>query len=147
MILSNDGTVKCIFLQTPTEQQIGQIVELYRAQGWWNPSDEVRQQMIPRLISGSHCFVVAAEGDQIIGMGRAISDGVSDAYIQDVAVLSTRRKQGIGKMILQALLERLEADGLSWIGLIAEPGSCNLYRLSGFQEMTAWVPMLLIKKP
>jgi spermidine synthase len=80
-------------------------------------------------------------------MGRAISDGISDAYIQDMAVLSTRRKQGIGKMILQALLQRLEADGLRWIGLIAEPGSFNLYRLMGFQEMTARVPMLLIKKP
>jgi spermidine synthase len=147
MTLSNDGTVKCIFLQTPTEQQIEQIVEIYREQGWWNPSDEVRPQLIPRLISGSHCFAVAAEGDRIIGMGRAISDGISDAYIQDLAVLRSHRKQGIGKIILQALLERLEADGLSWIGLIAEPGSYNLYCLSGFQEMTAWVPMLLIKKP
>lgn len=147
MALKDDVKVECIFIETLTEEQSRQIIELYQSQGWWSASDEATKELIPRLVSGSHCFVVATEGDHVIGMGRAISDGISDAYIHDLAVLSSRRRQGIGKMILEALLKRLASDGLSWIGLIAEPGSSHLYRHAGFQEMTDWIPMLMIEEP
>jgi len=139
-------TVNCNFIRTPTEDQIRQIEALYRAEGWWGPDDTGRRNLIERLISGSHCFVVAEEEGRIVGMGRAISDGVSDAYIQDMTVIGDRRKQGIGRVILAAILERLRADGIRWIGLIAEPGSRSLYQGAGFREMTAWAPMLMISE-
>lgn len=135
-----------VILHAPTISQIRQIEELYRAQEWWQQDDDERSQLIPRLIAGSHCFVAALEGEDIVGMGRAISDGVSDAYIQDLTVRSDRRNQGIGRRILQTLLERLHADRLHWIGLIAEPGSYSLYRRSGFQAMPDSVPMLMNQK-
>jgi GNAT superfamily N-acetyltransferase len=138
--------INTVILQVPTKNQIRQIAGLYRAQEWWQAGDEY-PQLIPRLIAGSHCFVAALEGEDIVGMGRAISDGVSDAYIQDLTVSSDHRNKGIGRRILQTLLERLRADGLHWIGLIAEPGSCSLYHRAGFREMSAWVPMLMNQKP
>ena len=138
--------VRCVFLREPNEIQIRQIIELYRAQEWWQAGDDSREQLIPRLISGSHCFVIATDEKRIVGMGRAISDGISDAYIQDLTVRLDWRKQGIGKMILQTLLERLHADGITWIGLIAEPGSDSLYRDAGFREMPASIPMLMINR-
>ncbi|EKD35724.1 MAG: GCN5-related N-acetyltransferase [uncultured bacterium] len=141
--MGGNKTIHCTFIQTPTEDQLRQIVALYRAEGWWSPYDEGRRQLIPRLISGSHCFVVAEEEGRIVGIGRAISDGVSDAYIQDMVVLDAHRKQGIGRRILDTILERLRNDGLRWIGLIAEPGSSSLYQHAGFREITAWAPMLL----
>ena len=147
MTSCDDKTVKCIPLQDPTEEQIRQIIGLYRDQGWWQPSDDRSERLLSRLIAGSHCFVIATEGDRIVGMGRVISDGVSDAYIQDLTVHPDRRKQGIGQFILQTLLERLNTDGIRWIGLIAEPGSDNLYRRAGFREMAASIPMLMIKEP
>ena len=64
-----------------------EIVALYRAGGWWK--DEYDPAEVPRLISGSFAFVVAADKNtgRAVGMGRVISDGVSDAYIQDLVVL------------------------------------------------------------
>ena len=64
-----------------------EIIALYRAGGWWK--DEYDPAEIPRLISGSFAFVVAAEkrSGRAVGMGRVLSDGVSDAYIQDLVVL------------------------------------------------------------
>lgn len=147
MTTNVDDRINTVMIRVPTENQIRKIAGLYRAQGWWQAGDDESPQLIPRLITGSHCFVVALKGEDIVGMGRAISDGVSDAYIQDLTVRSDYRNQGIGRRILQTLLERLHADGLHWIGLIAEPGSCSLYRWAGFQEMTAWVPMLMNQKP
>lgn len=147
MTSSVDKTVKCTPLEDPTEVQIRQIVELYRDQGWWQPGDDRSERLVSRLIAGSHCFVIATDGENIVGMGRVISDGVSDAYIQDLTVRLDRRKQGIGQLILQTLLERLHTSGINWIGLIAEPGSGNLYRRAGFREMSDSIPMLMIKEP
>ena len=143
----DDNSVQCQFLLEPTEDQMGQIVELYRSQGWWMAHDEGREKMIPRLIAGSHCFVIATGGGRIVGMGRAISDGISDAYIQDLTVRQDCRNRGIGNMILKVLLERLHDDGIAWIGLIAEPGSKNLYLRAGFSEMSEAIPMLMIEEP
>lgn len=146
MTTSNKNTVRCTFLREPNERQIRQIIELYQAQGWWQTGDDSREHLISRLIAGSHCFVIATDEKNIVGMGRAISDGISDAYIQDLTVLLDRRRQGIGKLILQTLLERLQTDGIAWIGLVAEPGSDTLYRHAGFREMPASIPMLMINK-
>jgi ribosomal protein S18 acetylase RimI-like enzyme len=147
MTTNVDNRVNTVMIRIPTENQIREIAGLYRAQGWWQEGDDESPQLIPRLIKGSHCFVVALEGEDVVGMGRAISDGVSDAYIQDLTVRSDCRNRGIGRRILQTLLERLHADGLHWIGLIAEHGSYGLYRWAGFQEMSACVPMLMNQKP
>jgi len=144
---SYKSSIRCKFLQEPDEKQIRQLVELYRAQGWWQAGDDSRDQLIPRLIAGSHCFLIATDEKSIVGMGRAISDGISDAYIQDVVVRHDFRRQGIGKLLLQKLLERLHADGIAWIGLIAEPGSDTLYRHAGFSEMAGSIPMLMINTP
>lgn len=139
--------IKTVILHLPTISQIRQIEGLYQSQEWWQPDDNESPQLIPKLIAGSHCFVTALEGDDIVGMGRAISDGVSDAYIQDLTVRNDRRNKGIGRRILKTLLERLHADGLRWIGLIAEPGSYSLYHREGFREMPDAVPMLMNQKP
>jgi ribosomal protein S18 acetylase RimI-like enzyme len=143
----NENSVQCVFLLDPTEDQIWQIAELYREQGWWLACDEGRNDLIPNLIAGSHCFVIATDGVSIVGMGRAISDGISDAYIQDLSVRHDCRNKGIGKMILKTLLERLRADGIGWIGLIAESGSKTLYQRAGFREMSKAIPMLMIEEP
>jgi GNAT superfamily N-acetyltransferase len=137
----------CRFLKILTEEQSRQILELYRFQGWWQASDDDKQGRLYGIIAGSHCFVVAEDEGRIIGMGRAISDGVSDAYIQDLAVAENRRKEGIGKLIVHTLVDRLHADGISWIGLIAEPGSVNIYARAGFEAMSGATPMRMIKEP
>jgi len=132
-----------IFVTTVTSDQIRQIVTLYREEGWWESDDGDDPRLVLRLISGSHCFLAVFEGERIVGMARAISDHVSDAYIQDVKVLLSRRGQGIGKMMIETIIERLHADGLKWIGLIAERDSFRFYEKLGFKAMPASKPMLL----
>jgi ribosomal protein S18 acetylase RimI-like enzyme len=146
MTACKEKSTRCTFLRRPRGDQIRQLIDLYRAERWWQASDDAREDLIRKLITGSHCFVIAQEGMSIIGMGRAISDGISDAYIQDLTVRIDRRKQGIGGAIVQKIVERLHADGIFWIGLIAAPGSANLYKGSGFNEMCGSTPMLMIKE-
>ncbi len=53
-----------------TSAPVEEIVELYQAAGWWQESPEARA-IIPSMIRGSFCFMVARsiEG-RIVGMGR-----------------------------------------------------------------------------
>jgi spermidine synthase len=130
------------FLTDPTGDQIAQLLLLYEAAGWWHPGPGAPEHLL-RLVDGSHCFLTAARAGSLVGMGRAISDGVSDAYIQDVTVLPEFRGRGIGSAIVSGLLARLRMDGIGWVGLIAERNSHGFYRRLGFSEMTDSLPMIL----
>lgn len=121
---------------------VEEIVALYKSAGWWQESPEARR-VIPSMIRGSFCFMVARsiEGE-IIGMGRVISDGYSDAYIQDVTVLSEFRGRGIGRELVRRLTEVCENRKIGWIGLVAEPGTQGMYETLGFRPLTDYQPML-----
>jgi ribosomal protein S18 acetylase RimI-like enzyme len=121
---------------------LDQIIQLYRAQNWWKEPEDNRESLI-RLIANSHVFAVAlSENQQVLGMGRAISDHTSDAYIQDVAVDAAYRKCGIGKHIVSFLIDTLRQSGISWIGLISQNHTYSFYRKLGFNPMKA-VAMIL----
>jgi aralkylamine N-acetyltransferase len=118
-----------------------QIVELYRAGGWWK--EEYSPAELPALIQGSYLFAVAVTGSgRAVGMGRVISDGVSDAYIQDLVVIPSCRGSGVGKQIVQMLVDECKKSGITWIGLIAEPETEPFYLPQGFKPMTGHVPLL-----
>ncbi len=119
-----------------------EIVALYKAAGWWK--DSYDKAGIPQLIAGSFAFVVAIDEKtgKAIGMGRVLSDGVSDAYIQDVVILAPHRGQNLGKKIVQTLIDFCVVKGIQWIGLIAEPGSSTFYTSIGFKPMELYIPML-----
>ncbi len=127
------------------EAPLEAIVDLYKAGGWWEESEHNRA-IIPRMIRGSFCFLVARSGERIVGMGRAISDGASDAYIQDVVVLPELRGRGMGRELVRRLTELCRERGLDWIGLIAEPGTAHFYDGLGYRLLEGYQPMKLGKK-
>jgi ribosomal protein S18 acetylase RimI-like enzyme len=118
-----------------------EIVELYKVGGWWKKSYD--SSGIKYLIKGSLAFVVAVDNKtkKAIGMGRIISDGVSDAYFQDILVLPEYRNMGIGVKIVKTLLNFCSSKKISWIGLIAEPNQDRFYSTLGFKKMEKYVPM------
>ncbi len=138
--LDNNNCVAIEFVSCWKEED---IVELYRAGGWW--SDYMDPSRINDLIQGSFLFAVAFDrgSSKAVGMGRVISDGVSDGYIQDLVVLPDWQSHGVGRMILDKLLEECRSRGIAWVGLIAEPGKEDFYDSFGFRKMPGHVPMLL----
>ena len=126
---------------------IEQLIALYKDAGWWKEeNDGTDPSFIQKIIEGSFCFAIAVIEDKIIGMGRSISDGVSDAYIQDVVVLRDFRGQGIGVKIMDEIIKFLKSKNITWIGLIAEPNAVSFYDRYGFSRMENYVPFLLKEK-
>ena len=113
---------------------------LYLAGGWWE--DAWDDQYLTAIVKQSFAFVAAEIPDgSWVGMGRLISDGVSDAYLQDIVVLPEWEGQGIGSALVQSLLDICNERGIVWIGTIAEPQTEFFYRRFGFAKMNAYTPM------
>ena len=122
----------------------GDFIALYKDAGWWRDEYAEDLSFIDGIVSGSFLFAAAISADgKMVGMARAMSDGCSDAYIQDVVVARGFRGRGIGARLERLLIEKLLERGVDWIGLIAEPGGVEFHRKQGFAMMEGHVPMRL----
>lgn len=77
------------------------------------------------------CFV--RERGALVGVGRALADGEDCSYICDVAVLPSHQGMGLGKSIVQRLVEL--SRGHRKIILYAVPGKESFYHKLGFKPM------------
>lgn len=77
------------------------------------------------------CFVRA--DDVLVGAGRALADGLDCAYIADVAVHPDHQGRGLGRAIIQRLVDL--AEGHRKIILYANPGTEGFYTRLGFLRM------------
>lgn len=130
------------------EAPVQAVVDLYQAGGWWEESDAARAA-IPRIVRGSHAFAIAVEDatGRVVGMGRVISDGVSDGYVQDLAVLKEFRRMGIGQALAAALVKRCVDDGLGWVGVVCAPGTEGFYDTMGFLRRMPGFHLRLLASP
>jgi ribosomal protein S18 acetylase RimI-like enzyme len=78
------------------------------------------------------CFVY--EDGKIVGVGRALADGVDCSYICDVALLPSHQGLGLGKQIVAKLVELSSAH--KKIILYSVPGKESFYKKLGFKHMT-----------
>jgi spermidine synthase len=117
------------------------FINLYKEAGWWDSNAPIPPSSIDKIVKGSFCFVGAFQNGKMIGMGRSLSDGHSDAYIQDLVVLKAFRNKGIGKKITSRIIEILSENKIDWIALIAEPGSEKFHQKNGFKKMPLYTPM------
>ena len=73
-------------------------------------------------------------------MMRALSDGVSDAYILDLIVTQEYRRNGLGRRILDTLAQYLISLGIDWIVLIGADGTEKFYASTDAKPMKGHTP-------
>ncbi len=111
----------------PTAEE---FVQLRAACGWGAVDPAVAE----RALAAGLINVVVREGGHLAGFGRVVGDGVLYFYIQDVIVHPDLRGQGIGGLIVDALLEKIlrRAPIGATIGLMAAEGKEGFYEKFGF---------------
>ncbi|WP_127820159.1 GNAT family N-acetyltransferase [Microbacterium sp. CPCC 204701] len=67
-----------------------------------------------------------------VGFARAVSDGVGFAYLADVFVLPEHRGHGLGKRLLQLMIEDGPGRDMRWALFTGD--AHDLYRQFGFTE-------------
>lgn len=87
---------------------------------------------VEKTYRGSYVYCFVEDNGKLIGAGRAISDGVSNSAIYDVVVLPEYQGKGIGKSIVQYLLDRLPRRSVL---LVSAPKQEDFYRKLGFHKL------------
>lgn len=85
-----------------------------------------------RAFAASHTTIFVYHENELIGFGRAISDGAYQAAVYDVAVVPEFQKKGIGTIIMKRILERVAGCNVI---LYAAPGKEEFYQSMGMRKM------------
>ena len=88
---------------------------------------------LERSFRASARAVFARDGTRVIGKGRALSDGVCNAYVVDMWTQSGYRRRGIGR----ALLERLVAPLAGQHVFLFTDDRADFYAACGFRPRGA----------
>ena len=68
--------------------------------------------------------------DELVGFARASSDGVAFAYLADVYVVAAHQGRGVGKRLLQAMIDDGPGSDFRWTLFTAD--AHGLYEQFGF---------------
>jgi ribosomal protein S18 acetylase RimI-like enzyme len=93
-----------------------------------------------KAFENSHTVVFAFDDDKLIGFGRAISDGVYQAAIYDVAVLPEYQSKKIGATIIDSILKLIPTCNAI---LYASPGKEIFYEKQNFKKMKTGMALFL----
>jgi GNAT superfamily N-acetyltransferase len=99
-------------------------------QAYWGRSrsrDDVTRQVLGawRVVG---CFDKTSGA--MVGFARAVSDGVALAYLADVYVLPQHRGQGLGRQLVEVMIE--EGPGVDFQWLLHTANAHRLYEKFGF---------------
>jgi GNAT superfamily N-acetyltransferase len=89
---------------------------------------------IEKSIANSLCFGVYTDKYQQVGFARVVSDFAVFAWILDVFILESYRKKGLGKLLMQEIVNYPELQGLQRWGLGTNDAH-GLYEKFGFKIM------------
>lgn len=106
----------------------GFLTECYWAKG-------ISREIVARSLENSLCFGVYTQGKQV-GFARVISDFATYAYIGDVFVLEPFRGHGLGKWMMECIMQHPRLQGLRRWSLVTGDAH-GLYAQFGFTPLQA----------
>ena len=112
------------------------VLDLYRANGW--SSAEKPHQLLSALL-GSHSLVSAWDGERLIGLGNAITDGHLVVYYPHLLVHPEYQGRGVGTHLVRMLMARYA--GFHQHMLVADGRAIEFYRKCGFERAGQTEPM------
>ena len=119
-----------------TSVSIDDVLPLYQAVGWTNYTNQ--PQMLEQALSHSLATYLARDGEEIVGLVRLVGDGFSSVFVQDLIVLPSYQRQGIGSNLMkEALADYTDAYQIQ---LATEQTEKNLgfYRSLGFETLSTY---------
>ena len=112
------------------------VLHLYQAVGWTNYTHQ--PQMLAQALSHSLVIYLALDGDAVVGLIRLVGDGFSSVFVQDLIVLPSYQRQGIGSSLMKEALENYK-DAYQ-VQLVIEQTEKNVgfYRSLGFEILSTY---------
>jgi ribosomal protein S18 acetylase RimI-like enzyme len=86
------------------------VATLYRRAPLLRPTDDADR--LRRAFEQAQLVLTAWQGERLVGLARVLTDGVQVSYLCDLAVEPDVQGIGIGKLLIDAVLERSEGTEL-----------------------------------
>ena len=112
------------------------VLHLYQAVGWTNYTNQ--SQMLEQALSHSLVIYLALDGDVVVGLIRLVGDGFSSVFVQDLIVLPSYQRQGIGRTLVKEALG--DYKDAYQVQLVTDQTEKNLgfYRSLGFETLSTY---------
>ena len=112
------------------------VLHLYQAVGWTNYTNQ--PQMLEQALPHSLAVYLAFDGEKIVGLIRLVGDGFSSVFVQDLIVLPSYQRQGIGRSLMKEALE--DYKDAYQVQLVTEQTEKNVgfYRSLGFEALSTY---------
>ena len=110
------------------------ILRLYESVGWTAYTDH--PEVLRKGFENSMLILTAYEGDQLLGIIRAVGDGYTVVFIQDILVFPEYQRRGIGSALLQAILDRYSHVRQIELATDNTPKTIAFYKSMGFRELS-----------
>ena len=112
-----------------------EILPLYEAVGWSNYTSN--PTMLQNALEHSLFLISARDEDgKLVGFLRAVGDGYSILYIQDIIVLPEYQRQGIGTQLLRQTLEYFNEVYQIILTTDSELKTIAFYEANGFTALS-----------
>ena len=99
----------------------------------WNDFLKLDASQLNQAMKQSWLVIYAYDGDNLVGTGRIVSDGIINAYLCGLGVSSIYRNQGIGSEISSRLVATCKQNNLH-IQFFCEKHLVQYYEKHGFIE-------------
>ncbi len=107
-------------------------VHAFLVTAYW--CEDVPRELLARAVEGSLCFSLLDDGSRQIGLARVCTDGATFAYLMDVYVLPKHRGQGLGRWLMECVMDHPRLAGLRRFLLVTRDAH-GLYRRFGFAPL------------
>lgn len=110
-----------------------EVYQLYRELEWDSLGLTVVE--LQKMCQQSWYVLYAYQGSKLVGMGRIVSDGVITGLICGVGVLPSHQNLGIGRMLMNGLIEQCDRHRII-PQLMCHEKLESYYETSGFKKFT-----------
>lgn len=107
-----------------------ELLSLYGSVGWSAYTEQ--PERLCRGVQASLLVLTAWEGGELVGLLRAVGDGETILYVQDLLVRPDRQRRGIGRALLLDCVERYRDVRQKVLLTDDTPATSAFYRACGF---------------
>lgn len=115
-----------------TELHIQDLFELYQST-WW--AKERTVEGIRKMLNHTDLIIgLCDEGQKLVGFARVITDYVYRAVLWDVIVAQSYQRQGLGKMLINEIINHPSLQDVETIYLTCLPEMVSYYEQFDFRD-------------
>ena len=111
-----------------------EILPLYTQVGWTAYTENM--PALERGYQSSLLVQAAYDNRELLGIVRAVGDGATVVWVQDLLVYPEKQRQGVGTALLRAVLDRFSDVRQIQLATDNTPKNVAFYRSLGFLEFS-----------